>query len=293
MSTLTKILIVLLTVASFFLCGTVAIFVASADNYKEKSNKTTTELQAAKQSENNSKKKLDENIAKAQQREAELGEEIAALKTQSTELQTNLANTEREKASLLDKVNSWASITKDFYETTDKQRQLFEKTFAELNQVKGDQIRDREKLNETEKTLMEKMAVLETMDVEKKRLLEEKTDLQAKLDKILIPGGQTAGVAKSVTVEKGSVRPASQISSSVTEIALHGLIKNIDLKNSMAGISLGSADGVKAGMKFHVTRGDEFLCDILIVNVDTKESVGILELVQQQPKVGDSVSTNL
>ena len=51
--------------------------------------------------------------------------------------------------------------------------------------------------------------------------------------------------------------------------------------------------GVKEGMKFHVTRGDEFICDILITDVDTEEAVGVLELVQQQPNVGDTVSTNL
>jgi len=67
----------------------------------------------------------------------------------------------------------------------------------------------------------------------------------------------------------------------------------VDLKNSMAGISLGSADGVKGGMKFHVTRGDQFLCDILIIDVDAEEAVGVLDLVQQQPRVGDKVSTNL
>jgi hypothetical protein len=61
----------------------------------------------------------------------------------------------------------------------------------------------------------------------------------------------------------------------------------------MAGISIGSADGVKEGMRFHVTRGDEFICDILIIDVDAEEAVGVLEYVQQNPRVGDNVSTNL
>jgi hypothetical protein len=61
----------------------------------------------------------------------------------------------------------------------------------------------------------------------------------------------------------------------------------------MATISIGTADGVKEGMRFHVTRGNEFLCDILIIDADIKEAVGALELVQQQPNVGDTVSTNL
>ena len=36
MSTLTKVLIVLLTIASIFLCGIVVTYVASAENYKDK-----------------------------------------------------------------------------------------------------------------------------------------------------------------------------------------------------------------------------------------------------------------
>ncbi|MHC4126368.1 MAG: hypothetical protein ACYSRR_07965, partial [Planctomycetota bacterium] len=70
-------------------------------------------------------------------------------------------------------------------------------------------------------------------------------------------------------------------------------ISNVDLKNSMAEISLGSADGVKDGMKFHVTRGEEFICDVLIVDIDADKSVGVLDLVQKQPKVGDNVTTSL
>jgi len=65
------------------------------------------------------------------------------------------------------------------------------------------------------------------------------------------------------------------------------------VKNSLATVSTGSADGVKEGMRFHVTRGDEFICDILIIDVDTEKAVGVLELVQQPPKVGDNASTNL
>jgi hypothetical protein len=46
-------------------------------------------------------------------------------------------------------------------------------------------------------------------------------------------------------------------------------------------------------MKFHVTRGDKFICDILIIDTDAEEAVGAMELVQEQPRAGDTVSTNL
>jgi hypothetical protein len=80
------------------------------------------------------------------------------------------------------------------------------------------------------------------------------------------------------------------------DISLEGLIITVDLENSLAEISIGAANGVKQNMKFHVTRGDEFICDILILDVEPEKAVGTLELMnvtQKQPKAGDNVSTNL
>ena len=62
---------------------------------------------------------------------------------------------------------------------------------------------------------------------------------------------------------------------------------------SWAELSIGSADGVKKDMVFHVTRGDRFLCDIVIFEVDPDKAVGKMELVQETPKAGDTVCTNL
>jgi hypothetical protein len=134
------------------------------------------------------------------------------------------------------------------------------------------------------------MAIIETLEARAKRLIEEKTELQNRLDRFLQPLGKVAAVPVPITPEKAVARPAKP---AVEDIALQGLVTAVDLKNSMASISIGTADGVKEGMKFHVIRGDEFICDILIIDIDAEEAVGILELVQKQPKVGDNVSTNL
>lgn len=290
MSTLTKVLIVLLTLSSIFLCGIVVTYVATADNFKQQNKIFKTRLDAAKENEKSAKRQLSENIAKSQQLQDKLKNEIASLKVEFTELQAKLDEAEREKAGLLQKVNSWTSITKDFYQTTDKQGQLLKNTLEELNRVQAEQIKERRQLNETTAAFVEKMAIIRTLEAERKQLLEEKSELQSKLDQLLLPLGEAAAAPVAVTQKKDTARPAMP---GVKDIALQGLVTKVDLKNSMASISIGSADGVKEGMKFHVTRGDKFLCDILIIDIDAEEAVGVLELVQQQPKVGDSVSTNL
>ena len=212
------------------------------------------------------------------------------MKTKADDLQTNLNNVEREKAELLERVNSWASITKDFQETTEKQTQTLNAALEEVKQLKAEQIKLSKELEQTSTALVEKTAIIESVEAEKRRLTEEKADLENRLDKLLRAGGKVAAAGAPVTPEKGCCisRPAHG-----EPIALKGLVSEVDAKNSLATISIGSADGVKEGMKFHVTRGDEFICDILIIDVDTEKAVGVLELVQQPPKVGDNASTNL
>jgi seryl-tRNA synthetase len=290
LNTLTKILIVLLTLSSIFLCGIVVTYVANADNYRQKYNDLKADKDSLSKKVEGLTKQVNEKIEQKKQLEDRLNSKVISLKGEVSELQTNLDNAEREKAALLQKVNNWTSITKDFYQTTDKQGQLLKNTLDELNKVQAEQIRQRKELNETTAALVEKMAIIETLEAENKRILEERTELQNRLDQFLQPIGKIAAEPVPVTPREAVARPAIP---EARDIALQGLITAVDLKNSLASISIGTADGVKEGMRFHVTRGDKFLCDILIIDVDTEEAVGVLELVQQQPKVGDNVSTNL
>ena len=290
MSTLTKILIVLLTLSSIFLCGIVVTYVANADNYRQKYNDIRTDKDSLSKKAKSLTKQVNEKIEQKKLLEDKLSSEIASLKVEIGKLQADLDNAEREKAVLLQKVNNWTSIVQDFRETNDDQGRLLEETLDQLKKVQAEQIKDHKELNETTAALVEKMAIIETLEARAKRLIEEKTELQNRLDRFLQPLGKVAAVPVPITPEKAVARPAKP---TAEDIALQGLVTAVDLKNSMASISIGTADGVKEGMKFHVIRGDEFICDILIIDIDAEEAVGILELVQKQPKVGDNVSTNL
>ncbi len=290
MSNLTKVLIVLLTISSIFLCGIVVTYVANADNYRQKYDNLQKDRDALNEAKDSLTRQLNEKIQQKDDIEKSLNNDIASLKTKANELQTTLSNVEREKAELLERVNSWASITKDFSATTEKQTQTLNAALEEVKQLKAEQIKLNQELEQISAALLEKRAIIETVAAEKKRLTEEKADIETRLDKLLRAGGRVAAVSSPVTPERGAARPASPIGE---PIGLKCLVSQIDAKNSLATISIGSADGVREGMRFHVTRGDEFICDILIVNVDTEKAVGVLELVQQPPKAGDNAATNL
>lgn len=291
MSTLTKILIVLLTVSSIFLCGIVVTWVANADSYKQKYDSQIARIGSLTEELGSLKKQLNRKIEEKSTQKAKLSNEIATLKIKSSELLTQLKTVEAEKSLLLQKVNNWTSVVEAFSQTADNKELLLKDTLGELNRLKQQQIQLKKELNETTAFLEEKMVIIASLQKDKRQLLEEKTDLQRKLDRLLLPTGRVALPAAPVTTRRERARPAAPIQTK--DINLLGLVTSVDLRNSMAGISIGAADGVMKNMKFHVTRGDEFICDIIITEVDTEEAVGVLDLVVQQPRVGDNAATNL
>ena len=111
MSNLTKILIVLLTVSAIFLCGIVVTYIANANNYKEKYTKLSSDRAALEQEKESLNNQLKEKIQQKDDLEKSLSSQVASLKTKEDDLQTKITGIEREKAELLERVNSWASIT--------------------------------------------------------------------------------------------------------------------------------------------------------------------------------------
>jgi len=248
------------------------------------------ERDSFRQKFNSSTKNYNEKKAEMERLEDKLNNEIASLKGKIAKLEGDLKIVEAEKDDALRRVNSWAAIVRDFYETNDKQQELLKNTLAEKTSLEAEKEKNLKELDQLTTSLEEKMAIIAMLDEKTKRLLEEKAELQGRLDKLLQPFDKRTAETVPVIRQKAIARPTIP---ETKDIGLKGLIKAVDLKNSMASISIGKAAGVKNGMKFHVIRGDQFICDILIIDVDAEEAVGVLELIKQQPKAGDNISTNL
>ncbi len=292
MSTLTKVLIVLLTISSIFLCGIVVTYVSSADNYRQMYNKLKADKDAAEQNEINAKKQLQLAIDEANEREKSLKEKNNALSIEVGNLKTQLTEAQRTASGAVEQENKWREINTKFLSTNEDLRKLLEDKLAELKSVDARRIQGDKELKETTATLIQKMAIIDSLEKQTRLLLEEKTDLQNQLGKQLQKTGQT--VAPSVTVTP--IEETARVATPAVDIGLNGLITTVDLENSLAEISIGSADGVKQNMKFHVTRADKFICDIVILDVEPENAIGTLELMdvtKEQPKAGDNVSTNL
>ena len=292
MSTLTKVLIVLLTISSIFLCGIVVTYVANAENYRQNYLDERRAKDAAEQIKEQAVKDKNKTIEDAAERERKLKSDISALETQVGQLNTKLTEADRQKAALIEEAGKWKAITRDFYDTNDKQRQLLEDTLATLKTIEAEQIQSDKEIKDTTAALIEKMAIIDDLEKQSKQLLEEKTALQNELDKLLQRTGKAVAAPEPVT----PIKERAQVALPTVDISLNGLIMAVDLENSLAEISIGAANGVKQNMRFHVTRGDKFICDIVILDVEPEKAIGTLELMdvtKEQPKAGDNVSTNL
>ena len=290
MSTLTKILIVLLTISSFFLCAIVVTYVATADNYKDKYTAIRTERDSFKETAAAKTEQYNQKEAEKDALENKLNSEISKLNTEIGTLKGELKDAEDQKTTWTQRVSDMASVVETTSQTSSETTKLLMDTQAQLNKLQSEQIKLIAQFDDTSATLLEKLAVIQTLEKEKKQLLEEKIELQNRMDKLLRPTGKRPAPVVTVTPRTEIARPAPVIAD---KIGLKGLVTAVDTKNKMASISIGTADGVKEGMKFHVTRGDKFICDILIIDTDAEEAVGALELVQEQPRPGDTVTTNL
>ena len=301
MSTLTKVLIVLLTISSIFLCGIVVTYVANAEDWKGRWSDRNSEIQRARAGETKATDDYNKLQADTDALKQQLNDTITALEQKAGDLQTKLDQAEREKSRLLNNVDTWSASVKDLQVTNDKWQGLLENTQTELRKVEAERDKQETQNKEVTATLVEKMAIIAQLEGLVKELQGEKVQLQTKLVQVLRQFGKTvtpSTPSRPPGKEKAQVAPVPLPAESekVKGIGLKGLVKQLDLKNQMAEISIGLADGVKEKMKFHVTRGDDFICDILILHVDAETAVGVLELMdvtKKQPKVGDNASTNI
>ena len=299
MSTLTKVLIVLLTVFSFFLSGIVVSFVASQDNYRKKAEDTQRQLGSARAAQNNAqqeqidaKKASDVLVAKLEEERNRLTKDLLTVREELDAFKRTKSALDTEHAGMMAAVQTATTGEQ-------QQRALFVAAQKEVERLKAEQIQREAELKETNQMLLEKLALVSDLDNKIRQLTQENQDLGTRVNQYLTKYGQMA-TKPPTTVVQGSpgvrpVQPIAPVAAETRSIALNGQVTAVDLRTRLVEVSIGTAAGVRQDMKFHVIRGDRFVADILILEVWPDKAVGILDLVQagMQPQAGDKVATNL
>ena len=284
MSTFTKILVILLSIASVFLCGTVVMYVATSANYKDRADELKIASNLLRADWASAKTQYDAQTQKMKELEKTLNERILLLEGEKSELEIELGTARRENLASRTKMDGLTAVLTGIKGTIGNMELSREETRKLLDRTRADSIEDRQFLNETIAKLLAKTVQLQDLGAQRKRLIEEKDSLEKQLEDVAIDTE-----IDTVTPLPGKAQPATE---STASGSIKGLIKEV--KESLVTISVGSADGVKKNMTFHVTRGSDFICDITITNVDTSKSAGVIELIASpliQPRVGDNVTT--
>jgi peptidoglycan hydrolase CwlO-like protein len=289
LSTLTKILIVLLTLSSIFLCGITVTYIGTATNYKKAFDERKSRMDSlnsqnqglADQVDQLNKDKLEANTVFEQgikQRNDEINEltqEMKKYELEIADLNTRLKNNEAIVASNTQTV-----------EINNQIRREAEAKIADLESLKT---QNQEKIDYLTAQIVENQAKMDQLEIDKKQITEEKTQLQDRLDQQLRMVGKGAITSVPVTASSDS----AQIAPPVRDLGLEGKVKEVKLQDSLASISIGSANGVKEGMIFHVIRDNKFICDIRITQTDADQASGYIDRISDgQPRSGDIVKTN-
>ncbi|NLH40377.1 MAG: hypothetical protein GX448_00930 [Planctomycetes bacterium] len=299
MSTLTKVLIVLLTVFSIFLCGIVVTYVANANNEKDTAKTLQQNLRSARASQAAAEEELKEAKAATEALKAELNAQITDLDTKNKELVAQIDDVKRQNNVLMGENQQQRATATQANELATKQTELFRAAQAQVASLQADQANRKKELDETNQMLLERMAVISELEAKVRRLTEENQDVEAKLNQYLQQYGRIAAKTPTTVAPRPTgvqpVQPAAVAAIPSRTIALNGQVTAVDIKNKLAEISIGAAAGVRQEMKFHITRGDRWVADMLILEVGPDKAVGILETVQQglEPRAGDIVATNL
>lgn len=301
MSTLTKVLIVLLTVFSIFLCGIVATYVATAENQRDRAEGLQRTVQVARTREAQAQQELEDEKRAAEALKEQLGGRIAALDLEKRDLLARLDDIKRQNSQLMAENQQQRSSATLANELSAKHTQQFETAQQQVRTLEADLSTRKRELDETNQMLLERMAVIAQLETRVRRLTEENTEIENRLNQYLQQHGRIATrPPTTVPPSTPTVHPMQPVATAPTTrptrtIDLNGQITAVDMKSKLAEVSIGAAAGVRHEMKFHVTRGDRWVADLVILEVWPDKAVGILDIVQQgmEPRVGDSAATNL
>ena len=284
MSILTKILAVLLSVFSLLLAGMVVTFVGNTNNYKEEYEKQigiNTVLQGDLITKD---EQYNIQVNKCTKLEEQLQRELQNIEADKNQLASDLRKSERLALQYQSQAESWKGVMTGFEQSVRNLQASLSQTQAQLDLARTQGVKDQKELNQITADLYEKIVQLQSLEAERRRLLEQKKELEGRM--------ATGGLAaKEIIPVTPLNRTASLATVAPAGTDVKGLVVNVE--QNLVTLSVGSADGVKEKMVFHITRGDRFLCDVVITNVDINRCAGVLDLVQQAPQVGDTASTQL
>jgi len=284
LTTLTKVFIVVLAVFAIAFSMLVIAYTAQSTNYRQLADYWKTQAaqeQTLRQASDNWSKIAGENLQKqiSQQQEqlSKLRAEMDKSNAQVASLNNELLAERQKTASLTGQVTQLTSMIN----AGDAERKELQNQLESLRKDNTGLRTDNFRLAESN----QKLELQRQLYEQEIRLLKEQNfSLGEKLEGLRTQGGgSTASAATPASPgQKAQAATESEASPIVGQIT--------DIRDSLAGISIGSAQGVREGMEFIVYRGAQYLGKLKISRVQPEQAAG--ELIQKQGNIrpGDKVT---
>ena len=289
MSTLTKVLIVLLSLVTIFVSGAMVTYVASTDNFKEVAKDQAEEIKAYQDETALHDQRLQEKSSQMAQERKALQTRIQQLQAQLSTSEVNRRIAETAKNDFAIKYSTMSGVLAGLESTLKNETAIRALTREQLDKQLAKVIKLQAELNIVEADQSEKIVNIEKLNAKVRNLTEKKAMYDTQISRL--------SSGKTVTPDDRVVTMvpdyANKALAAPTNVSLKGLVAGISANLELVTVTLGSADGVAKNTVFHVTRGDEFICNVKITYIDTNKSAGVIELQIGQPRVGDTVSNEL
>jgi hypothetical protein len=286
-STLTKILVVLLVVFSIAYTSMTVAIVARTPNWKETAEKykehariASTNLRHAHAASAARLATADDTLRGHRERVSELSTQLAASqleadagKAEIERIKVEKSNVEALNRGLLAQLEVAEAARTEYRQ----QRDDLEARNLNLERRNVD-------LNDRVNELTAQTAVL----MEQRRQYEQQLNILRRENEKLARAGQQPAGTPTFEQPQGAAMPDVVAMSPVASTPIRGSV--LEVAGSLVTINVGSADGVRKGMIFVLHRGDEYVGDVEISLVDPEQSAGRIVRSTSAPIPGDAAT---
>jgi hypothetical protein len=286
LSFLTKLLALLVSLLSIFLCGAVVVFVTNTNNWKKAYQGQETITRAAQTYALQREMDLNDQQQIYESQLQQLNQLIVSWQNEYAKLENDLKQeasvriTSESKADSAVKVSeALAALVDSMRRTRDVLQQRLEVAHNDKRKAETQVTKLNEDLNQ-EKVKVAQLDSIRRRNEEKIRALENDIALlEQKYQRAMLASSDPRILPDQVTVR--APQPG--------RIPIRGEIT--DILGDRAAISVGSSSGVRENMEFNVFRGSEFLGSLVVLQVESTQSAGRLQRTQGTIVKGDKVST--
>ena len=287
MSILTKVFVVLVSLTSIFLCGVVVVFRANTANWKAAYEQQADLAAAAQVQAVAAEEHLTRTVGRYQTLIEQLKDNLIALEQQSNDHLRQWTLEAQARAQADNKSATAVTLSKSLQETLDNMYAAQLAIQNELTQAHEEMIVAQTQTIEMRRELNDEKVKSSQLDLKRREYLEmihqlenENAAIRQQLDQVSL----ASSTFRKANDQVGMTSPAA-----AGDVPIRGVLTGID--EDLAAISVGSASGVRMGMKFKIVRGDHYLGDLLITRVEPTEAVGKITRRNAVVVEGDAVTT--